>query len=89
MDFWTIWNQMSLTCKLQITLDNISAQKAEAIKKALEPDNVDFPENLTLKIENIDNKLVFDFQSQNNMKSMIASVDEVLEHVQVILKVIE
>jgi hypothetical protein len=80
---------MSLTCKVQITLDNISEKKAQTVRKALEPDNVDFPENLTLKVENIDNKLVFDFQSQGSMKKLIATVDEVLEHVQVALKVIE
>jgi tRNA threonylcarbamoyladenosine modification (KEOPS) complex Pcc1 subunit len=80
---------MSLTCKVQITLDNISEKKAQTVRQALEPDNVDFPENLTLKVENIDNKLVFDFQSQGSMKKLIATVDEVLEHVQVALKVIE
>ena len=50
---------------------------------------MNFPENLTLKVENIDNKLVFNFQSQGNMKKLIATVDEVLEHIQVSLKVIE
>jgi len=44
---------------------------------------------LTLKVENIDNKLVFIFQSQGSMKKLIATVDEVLEHIQVSLKVIE
>ena len=80
---------MSLTCKVQVVLNNISPKKAETGKKALEPDNVNFPENLTLDVENIDNKLVFNFQSQGNMKKMIATIDEVLEHVQVALKVIE
>jgi len=51
--------------------------------------NVDFPENLTLQVENVDNKLVLIFQSQGNMKKLIATVDEVLEHVQIALKVIE
>jgi tRNA threonylcarbamoyladenosine modification (KEOPS) complex Pcc1 subunit len=80
---------MSLTCKVQITLNNISEKKAQTVRQALEPDNVNFPENLTLQVENIDNKLVFNFQSQGNMKKLIATVDEVLEHVQVALKVIE
>ncbi len=80
---------MSLTCKVQVTLNNISDKKAQTVRQALEPDNVNFPENLTLKVENIDNKLVFNFQSQGNMKKLIATVDEVLEHVQVALKVIE
>ena len=80
---------MSLRCKVQVNLNNLSKEKAESIKKALEPDNIDFPENLTLQVENVDNKLVLIFQSQGNMKKLIATVDEVLEHVQIALKVIE
>jgi|TARA_B100000470_G_scaffold194745_1_gene163304 tRNA threonylcarbamoyladenosine modification (KEOPS) complex Pcc1 subunit len=74
---------------MQISLNNISKEKAETVKKALEPDNVDFPEGLSLYVENIDNKLVFNFQSEKNMKHLIGTVDEILEHVQVALKVIE
>jgi len=80
---------MSLTCQMQISLNNISKEKAETVKRALEPDNVDFPEGLSLYVENIDNKLVFNFQSEKNMKHLIGTVDEILEHVQVALKVIE
>ncbi len=80
---------MSLTCQVQVVLNNISKEKAETVKKALEPDNVNFPEGLSLYVENIDNKLVFNFESKNNMKQLIATIDEVLEHVQVSLKVIE
>ena len=80
---------MSLTCQVQVILNNISKEKAETVKKALEPDNVDFPEGLSLYVENVDNKLVFNFESKKNMKQFIATIDEVLEHVQVALKVIE
>ena len=80
---------MSLTCKVQVTLDNISKEKAKAVQKALGPDNINFPQNLTLQIENIDNKLVFNFESQENMKPLISTIDEILEHVKVALKVIE
>jgi hypothetical protein len=59
------------------------------VKKALEPDNVDFPEGLSLYVENIDNKLVFNFESKKNMKQLTSTVDEVMEHIQVALKVIE
>lgn len=78
-----------LACNVRVTIHNISPQKAKAVKSALEPDNVNFPENLSLEMENVDNKLVFIFQSQDNMKKLIATIDEVLEHVQVALKVIE
>jgi len=80
---------MSLTCQVQIILNNISKAKVETVKKALEPDNVNFPEGLSLYVENIDNKLVFNFESKDNMKKLIGTVDEVLEHVQLALKVIE
>ena len=80
---------MSLTCQVKVILNNISKEKAETVKKALEPDNVDFPEGLSLYVENIDNKLVFNFESRDSMKHLIGTIDEVLEHVQVSLKVIE
>lgn len=80
---------MSLKCQVQVVLNNISKEKAETVKNALEPDNVNFPEGLSLYVKNIDNKLVFNFESKDNMKQLIATVDEVLEHVQVALKVIE
>lgn len=80
---------MSLTCQVQVILNNISKEKAETVKKALEPDNVNFPEGLSLHMENIDNRLVFNFESKENMKKLIGTIDEVLEHVQIALKVIE
>jgi len=80
---------MSLTCQVQIILNNIPKEKAETVKKALEPDNVDFPEGLSLNVKNIDNKLVFNFESKKNMKQLTSTVDEVMEHIQVVLKVIE
>jgi hypothetical protein len=40
-------------------------------------------------VENIDNKLVFNFENEDDMKKLIGTVDEVLSHVQVALKVIE
>ncbi|MCH8915372.1 MAG: CTAG/PCC1 family protein [Thaumarchaeota archaeon] len=80
---------MSLKCQVQVVLNNISKEKAEAVKNALEPDNINFPEGLSLYVENIDNKLVFNFESKDNMKQLIATIDEVLEHIQIALKVIE
>ena len=80
---------MSLTCQVQVILNNISKEKADAVKKAIEPDNVNFPEGLSLSVEKIDNKLVFNFESKKDMRKLIGTIDEVLEHVQVALKVIE
>lgn len=80
---------MSLTCQVQVVLNDISKEKAETVQKALEPDNVDFPEGLSLNVENVDNRLVFNFESKRNMKHLVGTIDEVLEHIQVALKVIE
>ena len=80
---------MSLTCQVQIILNNISKEKTEAVKRAIEPDNVNFPEGLSLIVEKIDNKLVFNFEGRGVMRKLIGTIDEVLEHVQVALKVIE
>lgn len=80
---------MSLMCQVKVILNNISKEKRETIKTALEPDNVDFPEGLSLCIKNMDNVLVFSFENKEGIKRLIGTIDEVLEHVQVALKVIE
>ena len=80
---------MSLTCQVKITLENLSKEKAQTVKRALDPDNVNFPEGLKLVVKNVDNKVVFNFENEDNMKKMISTIDEVLAHVQVALKVIE
>ncbi len=80
---------MPLTSKVQVTINNISKKKATAIKKALEPDNVNFPSGLSLEIDNIDNKLVFNFQGGSDTKKLIATIDEVLEHVKLASEVIK
>ena len=80
---------MSLMCQVQVIFNNISKEKAKTVKNALDPDNVNFPVGLSLRIENIDNKLVFNFESKDGVKKLIGTIDEVLEHVQIALKVIE
>ena len=78
---------MSITCQVQVSLNNLTKQKAESVKKALEPDNIDFPKGLSLEVESQNNNLIFNFQSENSMKKLIGTVDEVLAHIQVALKV--
>ena len=80
---------MSLICQVQIVLDNLTKEKAQTVKKALDPDNVNFPPGLSLTVENIDNKVVFNFENEDNMKKLISTIDEVLAHVQMSLKVME
>jgi hypothetical protein len=70
-----------------VFLNNLSDKKAESIRKSLEPDNVDFPENLSFKIEKDQTSLIFTFEGKGNIRTLISTIDEVLEQTQVILKV--
>jgi len=80
---------MSQNCKVEIIINNISDEKAKVVKKSLEPDNIDFPDGLSLKVEKIDNKLVFSFSNSGNMGKLISTIDEVLEHANLSLEVIK
>lgn len=78
---------MSLECKVQVFLNNISEKKAEAVQKALEPDNIDFPQDLSFKIESGKEALILTFEGKGNIRTLISTIDEVLEQTQVILRV--
>jgi len=40
-----------------------------------------------MNIENVNNSLVFTFQGKGNIRTLISTIDEVLEHAQVVLRV--
>ena len=80
---------MSQNCKVEIIINNISDEKAQVVKNSLAPDNIDFPAGLLMKVEKIDNKLVFSFSNSGNMGKLISTIDEVLEHANLALEVIK
>ena len=80
---------MSPKCQIEIAINNISKEKAKVIEKALEPDNVDFPKGLSLEIKENENQLVFNFSNVGDLRKLIATVDEVLEHVNLSMEVIK
>ena len=80
---------MSQNCKVEIIINNISDEKAQVVKNSLAPDNIDFPVGLLMKVEKIDNKLVFSFSNSGNMGKLIPTIDEVLEHANLALEVIK
>ncbi len=80
---------MSQNCKVEIIINNISDEKAQVVKNSLAPDNIDFPDGLLMKVEKIDNKLVFSFSNSGNMGKLISTIDEVLEHANLALEVIK
>ena len=80
---------MSQNCKVEIIINNIADEKARVVKNSLAPDNIDFPDGLLMKVEKIDNKLVFSFSNSGNMGKLISTIDEVLEHTNLALEVIK
>ena len=76
-------------CQIEISINNISKDKAKVIEKALEPDNVNFPQGLSLEIKEKENQLLFSFSSEGDLKKLISTVDEVLEHVNLSMEVIK
>ena len=80
---------MSQKCKVTIIINNIADRDGETVRKSLEPDNINFPDGLSLEVEKIDNKLVFNFSNSGNMGKLISTIDEVLEHANLALEVIK
>ncbi len=78
---------MSLTCRVQVAINNISGARAAAIREALGPDNVDIPEGLALEMEEAGGALLLRFEGRGRTMSLISTIDEVLGHVQVVLGV--
>jgi len=76
-------------CQIEIAINNISKEKARVIEKALKPDNVNFPKGLSLEMKEKENQLVFNFSNEGDLKKLIATVDEVLEHVNLSMEVIK
>ena len=75
-------------CQIEIVINNISKDKAKVIEKALEPDNIDFPKGLSLEIEKKRGQLMFYFSNEGDLRKLISTVDEVLEHVNLSMEVI-
>ena len=80
---------MSPKCQIEIVINNISKEKARVIENALEPDNINFPKGLNLEIKEKENQLVFNFSNEGDLKKLIATGDEGLEHVNLSMEVIK
>ena len=66
----------SASVKLSFSFKNNRA--AKAVEEALRPDNVDFPEGLSIKQSVKGNELYIEFYSDGKMETLWNTVDEVL-----------
>lgn len=80
---------MSPDCAVRIVLRDLPPGGAAAAAAALEPDNVGFPEGLSMRVDAGDRHLELEFESRGGarMSSLASTIDEVLGHVQVALGV--
>lgn len=72
----------------EITLFCKSAREAEAIAKAVSPDNLKTPQGLTVKTERKDSEVVTRVKCERKLESLIATLDDLLMAVQVAEKAI-
>lgn len=79
---------MSLTCRVRIALNSLEGGEAGAVRRALEPDNVNFPDGLSLRVDESAGGLVLEFEGTGGMGRLAGTIDEVLGHVQAALGVI-
>ena len=77
-----------MQCQVQIVLNDTSKRLSRAVKDALGPDNVNIPDGLSIDMSSRDDKIIFNFESVGNMGHLTSTVDEVLEHIGIALKVI-
>jgi tRNA threonylcarbamoyladenosine modification (KEOPS) complex Pcc1 subunit len=76
-------NGEDINLEAEITLSYESPREAEAIAKAISPDNVKVPEGLTIKTIKRGSKVITLVKCQRNLESFIATIDDILMAVQV------
>ena len=81
---------MSQTCKIRITVRDMSKERIKAVYESLEPDNVDFPKGLSMSMKQESDVLFLDFKGTDKaVASLAPTIDEVLGHVQTVLGVVK
>ena len=63
-----------------ITLEYENSQTAEAIAEAVSPDNSKVPVGLTVKTEQVDNRVETDIKLDGKIATFIATIDDLLEN---------
>lgn len=74
---------------IHVELRLFRKSELDAVMKALIPDNINFPKSLSMKFFSKGNILVIEVLSNAGIKTLLSTVDEVLEHISVAKKVIE
>ena len=76
---------MSLACRVRIRIAEVSERRASAALAALAPDNVSFPPGQSMEMSVEGGALVI-VVGGGTMAQLVATVDEVMAHVQAALE---
>lgn len=66
--------------QVKIILEYTDMEKAEAVAKAISPDNVKTPVGLTIKTIREEQKVVTDIYLEGKVTTLIATIDDLLEN---------
>ncbi len=83
---------MNTRIKTEIIISGINPHLAEAIRKALEPDNIGIPESISIRIVEKEDKIriIVEYTgSPRNILTLRNTVDDLLEHLNIAVKAIE
>lgn len=80
---------MSQQLKVTVKIDLKDRKKVESVMKALIPDNINFPRGLSMDMSAEETVMILSLKSDGKFDSLISTVDEVLEHISVMDKVLE
>lgn len=80
---------MSQQLKVTVKIDLKDRKKVESVMKALIPDNINFPRGLSMDMSAEGTVMILSLKSDGKFDSLISTVDEVLEHISVMDKVLE
>ena len=79
---------MSIQVEVVLRLDLSDGKKVESVMKALIPDNVKFPRGLSMEMNSEGSVLIVSLKSSRKMESLISTVEEVLEHISAMSRVL-
>jgi hypothetical protein len=75
--------------RVKIKVEAVHDSVVKTLFSTLKPDNADFPNKLRMGMRMKKRWLILDFLSQDNLETLVSTIDEVLEHIQTSIGTLE
>ena len=75
--------------RIRLGVDSADKDTAKAIRASLLPDNVSMPRGLSVKMSLEGSQLLVDVSSKGEWDTLISTIDEIVEHIQLACSVIK